>query len=291
MKKIIAAFILIITLSFSFGCTKYSASRFNDLKFDDELTAKEKNDLLEKLEDSFISFSKVTISMESFEKYGQIDNKETAELSFKAYNNFLVVGEGKHTKDVDDNGIRYNKKSTIEMDAWANDESNKVIMFYATDGDEDYSELMSYTNENASTRKNEAYLFLLDRLEDLVDEDFEDLNGYKLKGGGYALAISNKNEAYNATTWGTETRERYTLNETQIVVIIDKDYRITEITMYSSSSTNRDPDTGEWYSSTKKISGTSVTIKVSYGSRKDDTSKVSSLNSGYKEDQNKQADE
>ena len=291
MKRLVAIFLVMIIVVLSFGCTNNSANRFSDLSFDDELSNKEYNELLEKMEDAFIGFSKITISYEDFEKYGQVDNKDSMEFTVKAYNNYLAVIEGKSTKRVDEEGIRYTSTSKATMDIWADDTLKMIITHHAEDGEDDYYAQGMYTEENASDKKKQVYQYFYEYLQDILDFEFDDLKGYKLKGGGYALANSNKNESYAAVAWGNETRERYNLNESQIVVIIDKDYRITEITMYSSGSTNRDPDTNEWYSSTRKISGTSATIKVTYGSRKDDTQKVSNLTNGYKEYVNKKGDE
>ena len=290
MKRFIAILILMVAAIVLCGCTSYSANKFNDLKVEEALSNKEKTKLLEEIEKTFVEFSKVTISSESFEKQGQTDNVEKVEITFKAYSNYLVVGSGKYDVKENEEGISFQQSEKIEMSIWASDE-NKAILLYSKDGDdEDYSFYSSFTEENASTKKNDVYLFVYNYLENMSDE-FENLKAYKLKNGGYMLAASEKNESYNAVAWGNETKERYNLQESQIIVIIDKDYHITGITVYSSKSTNRDPDTGEWYSKTKKVEGTSVSIEISYGSRKEDSSKVSSLNNSYKDSNKSSTDE
>ena len=99
-----------------------------------------------------------------------------------------------------------------------------------------------------------------------------DLTGSKLfenSKGEYSFVQNNVAELYSAEVYGTETRELYQYTCTRLVLNVDKKGTLKDYNILMLQRTNRDPETGRWYSSPKDT--TKIEAKVTYevGTRKD----------------------
>ena len=282
MKKIVFIILLLLVSASLVGCTKYSAKSFNDLTFERRLTAKEKQEAITKIEENFISFSKVTAEVNSFEKYGQIDNSQSINFTVTAYRNFYVHAEGKRVEESKESGVGFKIDEKTSFDLWDNSELNTIMHKSANGDDVEFTTLYNYLGaENPDDIKKNAYSYVLTLIKTIAG-NYNNYDGYKTKDG-YALVVSDKSEEYTPVNWGNTVKEYYELEESQNIVLINDDYQITEYVSYESYTTNRDPDTKEWYSRNKEISRNSVSIKVAYGSRKEKNDAANKLNEEYKQ--------
>lgn len=293
MKKFVAFILILLGMIMMTGCTSYSSKKFNNLKFDELLTNKEKTELIKNVKENFIKFSKVNIVEESQEKHGRIDNSEKTEITLFAYSNYYVTGEAQVNNSYSKEGISYKQHSKVKLDIWNNTDKKAIIYKEAVDGEDPEFNIITTYNEETEEVKNNVYNFVLNMVLGYI-QALENYDAYKLKNGGYAFAKSNYDETFTPVNWVNEIKERHTLDESQVVVVVNEKYELTEITVYEASSTNRDTDTNEWYSDTRKISSKSLSIEVFYKTRKEKTDSISSLNSAYNEylnNLNKKGDE
>ena len=82
---------------------------------------------------------------------------------------------------------------------------------------------------------------------------------------------SSENETYSAVAWGSETKEKYVLRHEQTIMVVNGDGEIKKLFYYFEYITNQDPNNNEWYKRNKKVSTSSIEVKIKYGNRKENT--------------------
>lgn len=282
MKKVFLILILFALVCMLGGCNTYSAKKFNNnLVFNEVLSAKEKESLIKEIEAKWLGFSKVTIKTETKYESNAAYSKQTSQQVFKAYKNSLVSADC--TLKVDDysDGVKLKNTKNYQINIWDMAEANTVLSSNNMNGDTAYTAISIYTVADKADAYKKVYLEVLDRIETITGS-LNSLTAYKTKSG-YVLMDSTKNENYTGVAWGNETKERYNLNQEQIIYVVNKDYEIEKVVYYNEIITNRDPDTNEWYSNSRKISSVSIEVKVKYGETKENADLISALNSAYKE--------
>lgn len=280
MKKVLLLLVVLVTAFSMFGCSSYSANKLNEIVFEDILTYDEKQYVLERIDSNFLSCSKVTIDREAFLKYGQVDESNDSHMVITIYRNYYVHGEGTIKAKYIDSGVGYQNEKKAVMDIWCDEEMLAVIHHSLVGDDEKYQIVQSYLGaSNPEQEKMKSYEYLWQLVKSTVNYN-TNLQGYKTKDG-YALVMTDKDEEYNGVEWGSSVKQLYNLEEEQVIVLINSEYQITEIISYQSRVTNRDPQTGEWYSKNKEIVRESVTIKIAYNSRKENPDGIEKLNKDY----------
>ena len=278
MKKIL--FVLgIIALAFSLsGCNSYKANKFNkNLSFTEEIKGQDKTKLIEEIKNKWTEFSKATIIGES--KYESDDSSENAsyDLEFKAYSNDVFQLTGTSKSNTNSDGIKLSEKEDIDVCIWNYKTDKSVVERSKVNNEYTYSVINTYANEADGSKT--TYLEAFQYIEGMTS-NISGLDVYK-DGSGYVLIQSSRQESYVGVNWGSEVKERYTLNENQIIFVVNKNYEIEKILMYSAITTNRDPDTNQWYKRNKRISIESVEIKLTYGKVKENKNLENELNSDY----------
>ena len=278
MKKIL--FVLgIIALAFSLsGCNSYKANKFNkNLSFSEEIKGKDKTKLIDEIKNKWTEFSKAKITGES--KYESEDSTENAsyDLEFKVYTNdvFQLSGTGKSNSSSD--GIKLTKKEDVDVCIWNYKTDKSIVERNKVNDEYTYTVINTYANDADGSKT--TYLEAFQYIEGM-SASITALDAYK-DGSNYILIQSSRQESYVGVNWGSEVKERYTLNENQIIFVVNKNYEIEKIIMYSATTTNRDPDTNQWYKRNKKVSEDSVEIKLTYGKVKENKDLENELNSDY----------
>ena len=278
MKKIL--FVLgIIALAFSLsGCNSYKSNKFNkNLSFSEEIKGKDKTKLIDEIKNKWTEFSKAKITGES--KYESEDSTENAsyDLEFKVYTNdvFQLSGTGKSNSSSD--GIKLTKKEDVDVCIWNYKTDKSIVERNKVNDEYTYTVINTYANDADGSKT--TYLEAFQYIEGM-SASVTALDAYK-DGSNYILIQSSRQESYVGVNWGSEVKERYTLNENQIIFVVNKNYEIEKIIMYSATTTNRDPDTNQWYKRNKKVSEDSVEIKLTYGKVKENKDLENELNSDY----------
>lgn len=278
MKKIL--FVLgIIALAFSLsGCNSYKSNKFNkNLSFSEEIKGKDKTKLIDEIKNKWTEFSKAKITGES--KYESEDSTENAsyDLEFKVYTNdvFQLSGTGKSNSSSD--GIKLTKKEDVDVCIWNYKTDKSIVERNKVNDEYTYTVINTYANDADGSKT--TYLEAFQYIEGM-SASITALDAYK-DGSNYILIQSSRQESYVGVNWGSEVKERYTLNENQIIFVVNKNYEIEKIIMYSATTTNRDPDTNQWYKRNKKVSEDSVEIKLTYGKVKENKDLENELNSDY----------
>lgn len=281
MKKtlyiILIAFILVILT----GCNNYKSGKFNEkLEFGEELTDEQATEVIKKVKEKWLSFSKVTVKAESKNELKEEYYNENITYEYTAYKNSLVHIDVEDKIDSYEDGIKIKKVEKSTRDIWNYKEGSKIMEKIARRSGTTYNLVYSYNeSEQAEAGKN-AYLKVLDMLQQTIS-NMNNMDVYE-QNGSYIFISSAKNENYSGVAWGNETKEKHTLSQTQKIIVVNKDYEIEKMLSYSEQYTNQDPVTNEWYRKDKKISYTSIEVKVTYKDTKENTELENELNTAYK---------
>jgi len=282
MKKIIISLSILLLVFVLASCTgSIKTDQFNDrLVYEDEVTGIELELLQAKIKENLKSFSEISSTVKHFANYGSIDEETEIGIEYKAYANEYISAKTSTKEKSLHNGTGTEKKSSSVLNIWNNESAKRIIEYIENDDGTSTYSTTSYTDETKASKIQKMYSDVADSIL-LNMLSISSLEAYKDGNGGYVLVKSSKNEVRNAVEWGGETKEHYQLNNTQTIVQINKDYQITSITMFSDKNTNRDPQTGEWYSKTKQIQYDSTVIKIEYDERDENKSAVKDLNEKF----------
>lgn len=292
MRKYLGIILLLAMAFMLFGCTSYNGKDYIEkVEVSEKITGDEKTELIEKITKKFNDFSKITYKATYMEKDSLTDDSGSADYTIVAYKNNLIKIDmnGVDTSKV---GIVITEKNNSEFVIWDNADE-KAIMCRVTANSEDplFYTVFGYNGveeEVEEKKASNAYGYVLNMILPFA---LNNVDIYKTKDGGYIAISTDKKEKYSAVNWGSDTKELYTLTEEQEIVVISKDFEIKKITSYSQSKTNRDPQSGEWYSKSRTVSEDTLEINVSYGSKKDNSKLVTELNQSYVDYKNKKANE
>ena len=230
MKKIL--FVLgIIALAFSLsGCNSYKSNKFNkNLSFSEEIKGKDKTKLIDEIKNKWTEFSKAKITGES--KYESEDSTENSsyDLDFKVYANdvFQLSGTGKSNSSSD--GIKLTKKEDVDVCIWNYKTDKSIVERNKVNDEYTYTVINTYANDADGSKT--TYLEAFQYIEGM-SASITALDAYK-DGSDYILIQSSRQESYVGVNWGSEVKERYTLNENQIIFVVNKNYEIEKIIIYN----------------------------------------------------------
>ena len=260
MKKIF----LLLPAFLLCGCVNAKSVSFKDnLKMTKPLS----DEQVEKFEEKFKEQSKgaAQLDFETLEstKEGFVDEKVSSKGKYVFYKNGYT-SSSKMKTDSSRNGVNFNYEETYQEDAWA---IGKKLFTLNTSSE-------STESEFAVANGNEDSFISLDNLIFLLyGRDFDPLDvpdaftefEYFAKGAGFAVVYSNKTQQKQIGV-GPGGKDYVRTTNEQMVISIDKNYKITNATYFEEVQQNRDNQTGEWYSSMQSVYKYQASINVKYGS-------------------------
>lgn len=282
MKKIFFAclmFLLLFTLS---GCDNFKSGKFNEnLTFKDQLTDKEKEELIKKVEEKWSNFVSINVKSKTRDKSNNEYYNEDYNYKYTAYSNSVIHIEKTEKIEYYEDGITFKEKEQRSENIWNYKEANSIISSYEIDNETLYSVEETYSLPEANDAGKRVDLYILSSVQSMT-EFMSIMDVYKTGKNEYTFVASYKNEKYSAVAWGNGTKERHILQQDQVFFKVNGDGEIKNIMYYSAYITNQDPYTNEWYKSNKKIQEESITIKIKYGERKENKELENELNAAYK---------
>ena len=281
MKKIFLVCLMVLLLFTLSGCNSYKAGKFNELTFKEEVTGKDKEELINKIKDKWLSFASITMKGESKNQANGFYDNEEFEYKYTAYSNSVVHIDATGKTDSYEDGIKIKKEEKVSNDIWNYKEGSKIMYAEERNNETTYSTVSSYLESEASEAGKKVDLYALDLIQQMT-EYMNNMNVYKTGKNEYVLIDSLENETYSAVAWGNETKEKYVLRHEQTIMVVNGDGEIKKLFYYFEYITNQDPNSNEWYKRNKKVSTTSIEVKIKYGNRKENTELENKLNSAYK---------
>lgn len=281
MKKVFLIFIFIILLFSLSGCSKYKYNKFNEnLDFDEKLSDEEIEEVTEQALKNWNNFSTLKMRSDSYYNTNNSYSKIKNNLTVKAFSNSLIQASGTSKSEYDRDGSRIKENEKIEVYAWDCEEDNAIVQRELVNGETRFYVIKQY-KENEDNHGQYTYQYVFEAIRDLLPFLFKSFEAYKTNNG-YIFFMSERNEM--TRQWkDDDSREVYSLNEMQLIVLMNKKCEITEILEYYTTTSNQDPDTREWYDKNVKYRTIAIQIKISYGKQKENTKIVEELNEGYKE--------
>ena len=281
MKKLFFVCLMVLLLFTLSGCNSYKAGKFNELTFKEEVTGKDKEELINKIKDKWLSFASVTMKGESKNQANGFYDNEEFEYKYTAYSNSVVHLDASGKTDSYEDGIKIKKEEKVSGDIWNYKEGKKIMYAEEQNNETTYSTVSSYLESEASDAGKKVDLYALDLIQQMT-EYMTNMNVYKTGNNEYVLIDSTENETYSAVAWGSDTKEKYVLRHEQTIMVVNGDGEIKKLFYYFEYITNQDPNNNEWYKRNKKVATTSIEVKIKYGNRKENTELENKLNSAYK---------
>lgn len=277
-KKLILGMTLLLALPLV-GCNE--SNGLKKYSFKDELTDAERYSLLSNvvnavdgiLNINITQTTKTSSAMKSSEekityKTECFSNgkKETYKISTKSVNSKITIQE-----DVDRTITTYFEPGSKSEVYYAED-SKEGLAFYCYGLDEEKPE------EEFAFSQHEA---LVGQIYGMLTQ--QNLKAYRTNKNGYAILSSSLTENHSYVTNIGKFVEKVTKAESQNVILVNKNFQITEAYMTSKTQTNQDPDTKEYLSSLKTTAEEEGSAKFKYGTRKngDFSSITNEINKGY----------
>ena len=281
MKKTLYIILITLIVFLLCGCNNYRSGKFNEkLSFGEELTNEKKEEIIKNIKDKWLSFSKVAVKIESKNELKEEYYNENVTYEYAAYKNSLIHVDVEDKIDSYEDGIKIKKVEKSTRDIWDYAEGSKVMERITRRNGTTYNLVYSYSETEKKEASKQVYLKALDMLSQLI-ANMNNMDVYEEKGS-FVFIASAKNENYSGIAWGNETKEKHTLSQTQKIIVVNKDYEIEKMLSFSEQYTNQDPVTNEWYRKDKKISYTSIEVKVTYKETKENTELENELNTAYK---------
>ena len=281
MKKLFFVCLMVLLLFTLSGCNSYKAGKFNELTFKEEVTGKDKEELINKIKDKWLSFASVTMKGESKNQANGFYDNEEFEYKYTAYSNSVVHIDGSGKTDSYEDGIKIKKEEKVSGDIWNYKEGKKIMYAEEQNNETTYSTVSSYLESEAGDAGKKVDLYALDLIQQMT-EYMTNMNVYKTGNNEYVLIDSSENETYSAVAWGSDTKEKYVLRHEQTIMVVNGDGEIKKLFYYFEYITHQDPNNNEWYKRNKKVTTTSIEVKIKYGNRKENTELENKLNSAYK---------
>ena len=284
VKKFLVGAILASLLTLS-GCNGAGGNGgnnyFKEYSFEKTATEKQVKEIKEGLKKSLADLSSLTQKVEERENNNLEKSEQTMETSVKVYqdsskdyqDNLILESTGKQKTNVTANGITL--KETTEQSATMWDAGNEYYYTLSSiqkNGDKTPEE----SHERNAIPATSSKAFKEQMLGMFVPTAFTG-DCYINSDGSYTV-VEDSDIVRNVTAveWGKETKVRVNQTKHQRVFTISKDYRLTGGYEYNETKTNRDPATGEYYSSEKVVEYRYVSYKFEYGKKESKT--VASLN-------------
>lgn len=281
MKKIpifLCAGLLALSMS-ACGLNKSSnnASFNDDLEFVKEYNAVEVAALQGKIYDQLKNVTKQTINYKSVQNYDlqSYEVKESGTCQFFA-NNYSKMEVSSSTTETS-NGITETEKNSTTQEKWENSDKSVVCSYISSETNGEVEENFSRNIYDDSSK--ETYIATIySSITSLMNYFSGSYSIYEDAKGNIYSVISYISESYSAVAWGNDTKELHELTRSQTIAKVNSKYQIVSLTYYEDYVTNQDPSTDRWYGKDVTVEKSTASMKLTYGTRKNNESRVSELN-------------
>lgn len=277
MKKSIVYLSLLAIVMPLMACNGSTGKdHFKEYEFVNSANSEQSLLIQEGLKKNALEISSITSKVEAFAKRGFSEASQEYETTEKYYddpsnpNLYICESTASGYVSSEAEGIKLKQNGTVEYTEW--DKGNGYRFTVTKNKVNGKSE----SDEDAITQANDPLEYKTSRLLNAVSLPSSS-TFYINKDGTYTVISSSIDKSVSAVEWGNGTKEHITSSKRQVVYKISKDYRLTHYYYYEEQQTNRDPDTGEWYKSTKVISRSYESKEYKYGQRA--TKSISSYDS------------
>lgn len=281
-KFLVGAFLAsLLTLG---GCSGIgdggSPNYFKEYSFEKEATDEQIEELKDGLKKSLDNLSSYTAKQEDNVNRSLTKSQTTVEGKVKILedgskgneNNLIIERTSKAKTSRTEDGVTLKQTEETEYTMW---DAGNGYAYNVTktkrNGDKEAEENVGNPQTVANSKNfKEQYIGYLVPVNQNGDV-------YVNSDGSYTVVVeSNVSKSVTAVQWGKDTKELHQQMKEQVVYTISKDFKLTSGYSYSESKTNRDPETGEWYSSDKVVSYSYTSYKFEYGKR--ESASVKTLN-------------
>ena len=161
-------------------------------------------------------------------------------------------------------GVSYKQERSLDTETWVvNKNRVERVITYSKTSDSDEPTINVTSSDNVSTTG------LIALLNGYISSssDPNSSNPFKVyvDGSEYAIVASYQTKTVLDIAVGSSSKEYVEETNSQFICRVDSNYYVTEATYVSEYSTNRDPDTNEWYKKTKTLSSSKITVVPTYG--------------------------
>lgn len=273
MKKVLGALALACVLMTASGCgSKNSGAagtdHFKEYSFTNPVTETQKAKIKEGLEKSLDSLSSITGKYEFNSKYSSATSKQTLEGTLKVCedssrpNQLIITYSLSGSSNSISDGITLTSKTKSQYKIWDGGHSYAITSTTTTtDGvTKDEYEADEIT-EGSKAYKDEKIK------QNVSFPSSSSLSYYQNSDGSFTAIYSEIDKSVSGVQWGNETKEHIEETKEQRVYKISKDYLLKSYYFYEEHSSNRDPETNEWYGSVQVYSRYYTSIEYKYGKR------------------------
>lgn len=256
MKKSI--FVLLLSSLCLVGCSNQKVA-FKTYKFGEQLTSTEKQRVVAEVRSKMSSvngFETITTS-ETHHKNNNLESN--ARINYSFYDSYHIHRVTTSKSSSTNGGITLATSNSITYDSFYSATNSALISF--TNNKKEGVSFGVNNDYNVDNLTNSIY----SNIYSSFLNSMMNLNAYK-DGNNYYFAISNISETVSAVQWGDKTKELKTISRSQTICKVNSSFKIVSAYSMSEGSTNKDPDTGEWYSKVKQVSFSSTRYNVRYGS-------------------------
>ena len=255
------------------GLKKYS--------FKEQLTDSEKYSLIANVTSCIDNISSMTTTGSSKTKTALTKDETKINQKVSLFSNGMK--EETTTKTSNEKAEITIKDEVTTTISYFYDEGSKKAVNYSDDSKDGVSFFVNTFKEGKESEEFASYLHNNLAYELYTTLSKNNLKAYKGKNKGYALLVSSENEKHSFVQNVGKVIEVIDKQTNQTVILINKNYEVTEYITNSSHYTNKDPETNEYSKSVKLVTDVSSTTKFKYGSRKagDFSAIVNQLNAGY----------
>lgn len=286
MKKILGFLTLACTLFATVGCSGSDkgaiggTDHFKEYTFVGTANTEQTAKIYEGLQNALQNVSSMSGRTEEYSKSGSTRTAVKNEVTIKLYEDstkpdqVMLIRTTSGSNESTSNGIILNTKSKGEYRVW--------------DGGVGYSFALSKTTNNGISNENVTFSEISGTSKayknSVISSYFSvpNANTYYINSdGSYTVINSSINKEVTGIQWGDGTKEYIVASKSQTVYSISKDYRLTSYYSYSERSSNRDQETGEWFSSAQIYYRAYTSGEYKYGKR--DSSSISTFNALIKD--------
>lgn len=208
---------------------------------------------------------KITASGNMSQQAGNMKATATVSMEAQLFDDYYAYQKEEGTMTLTENGVTTTTKHS-QLEEFFIDSSKLSLVTVTTEQDGEDKEyeidVESYLPEDADFVKESFNTLALSNVDIFGEGEV-----FAVKGGGYAMVASVINEVREDVPFGSAVREYVTIEKEQMVTLVDKNYKVTSVSMVMQQITNRDPITNEWFNKEKTIAETSYTGSVTYGKR------------------------
>lgn len=223
---------------------------FKEYTFVGTVTQEKKATILEAVQKNALRLSSIISHQESYQKAGYSTESASSDATMRicednSKQNFYVSKTSTHSKRSQSNvGVTITTETYSDSSNWDGGNGYQYYLTNSTTDGESEETATAYAISEELTNKE----FKENRLTSALNIPTPDTI-YKNSDGSYTIIDSDINKEIYAYEWGSGTKEYNRTRKYQRVYSISSDYYLTGYYIYEESKANRDPSTGEWFSS------------------------------------------